>query len=162
MDEGSVLDINFGDTLVEPRPADGEGAESCKGFKRDRDVHLLPCRVRFTGACRADAYFRPKKVKLDSGSTSLESTFRGRLLRGEETQLPDGCRGVILSQTKPPAGRESTNYSVASATFSKITRWLHDEHPTENDQLPRALKWFTIAKAIHEGPTDDSSSGASP
>ena len=149
MDEHAVLII-----ADERKGAGKKRGRGEEGEDDGENVHLLPCQIKFTGPCRRSAYFRPKKVKLENGETLLEVTLRGRLLRGEKTQLPDGCKGLIVSQARPPEGKQITNYAKVTGEMDSITRWSHDDHPTDADQLPRALKWFPIAAALHERTTD--------
>lgn len=119
-------------------------------------VHLLPCSVKFDGACSVSQYFRPKPTELEvEGLRVDEAHFRGRKLQGTSIALPQGFSGFVL-QKKGLGKRKasdmfegSENCWETNAKFRNITYWKHDSLPSQHDTFLRSFHWLAVAKAMY-------------
>uniref|UniRef100_A0A0M3HGJ1 ZP domain-containing protein n=1 Tax=Ascaris lumbricoides TaxID=6252 RepID=A0A0M3HGJ1_ASCLU len=59
------------------------------------EIHLLPCKINYTGPAKVKAYFQRESVG-ENGEE--QSTFRGRYLNGSMMHLPDGYKMFVTKQ----------------------------------------------------------------
>jgi len=104
-------------------------------------IQQLPCKVGLDGAAAVDTFFRVEDV-----GTHKRTTFRGRLLLGSITSLPEGTHGRIVVPSKDVQGNETWE---CEASFKDIVYWNHDIMPSEMDESKMWLGWIDISRAIH-------------
>lgn len=78
----------------------------------------------------------------------LEGSFRGHLLNGKEMTVPEGYKGVTLSEHKKPDSETEDRSLHVTGAFSQFTYWNFDKIPSDSDALKRALDWIDIAKVV--------------
>ncbi|KXS10098.1 hypothetical protein M427DRAFT_140048 [Gonapodya prolifera JEL478] len=107
----------------------------------------------------------------DSHEGTLETVFRGRLLKGRKVKVPVGYKGFVLydSPARPtqpsPSRRRARDDSqmdetddtapakqhLALRTFDGIVVWGHDEAPGMlTDPYARVGDWCELARKLHE------------
>ena len=104
--------------------------------------HLMPFTIDYEGPASVSNYFETTFIKKE-GSETIESSFRGRPLKGKQVQLPAGYSGAIIK-------REENDCISVAGEFKQLYYWKYDEEPSESDPLPRSLDWFAISSALHE------------
>lgn len=113
------------------------------------DVHLLPCAIEHSGDAQVSTYFHPRcSGTFVEEAEVLESSFRGRALRGTKLALPDEYTGYIMVKKE----REEEGLGLAWATthtFQDLHYWNHDSQPTKGDGICRCLDWAALAVQVH-------------
>jgi len=114
------------------------------------DIHLLPVQISHTGSANVAKYFKITDTSTE-GKTTLESSFRGRLLCGAVQHVPPTHVGVIFRENESEADNEEQNKKTwqISAKFEKFTYWLREEPPHENDMVQRWMQWISVADAVN-------------
>lgn len=126
--------------------------------------NLLPCRIHHEGPVDASPrYWAPERAK----DGNLESYFRGRKLRGQELDLPQGYRGVIVKEVgketclqnrdKGELDGEEGEEEQEEATllkevgsFEKIVVWNHESMVNGDDAFVKGVsEWIDFAEAMH-------------
>ena len=64
---------------------------------------------------------------------------------GASISLPDGFKGQVLQQTEQADQQRRWR---TESSFSAITYWNHDTHPTSMDGPQRAIEWLALANAV--------------
>lgn len=77
------------------------------------EIHLMPCRIDYTGPANVSNYFRPER----SENGNLAATFRGRLLNGTDVKLPEGYR-LHVTREKPAQGVAGKQVRSGRASYS--------------------------------------------
>ncbi|CAD6573079.1 MAG: hypothetical protein ASARMPREDX12_005805 [Alectoria sarmentosa] len=127
--------------------------------------NILPCRIHHNGPVDASSrYWAPETAK----DGKLEAFFRGRKLRGQEIDVPQGYRGVIVKE----AGTEGTAFHTSGkrdlegeegeeereevivlnevGSFEKVVIWNHESMVDGDDDFVKGLKeWIGFAEAMH-------------
>ena len=98
-------------------------------------VHHLPCKIKLDGHAAVSTYFRP-----DIESAPRTVHFRGRLLKGKQTELPAGTEGFVFREQ-----RAST--TAARARDAAGGAGDDGEPSTATASLPRKLDTATAAAA---------------
>ena len=106
----------------------------------------------------------------------LESYFRGRKLRGQEVDLPQGYRGIVVKE----AGKEKTALQSHDkgdeegeegeeeqeeatilkevGSFEKIVVWNHESMVSEDDAFVKGVsEWIDFAEAVSNLPINTQS-----
>ncbi|KAJ3679307.1 hypothetical protein LUZ60_017318 [Juncus effusus] len=121
-------------------------------------VHLLPCSVKYNGACAVSDYFKPRNTDVElEGMRVQEAFFRGRKLHGVTVPIPDDYCGYVLEKKiggENNSGSESKLWE-SSGQFGKMTYWNHDDMPCIEDPLLRSLHWFPVSHALHKRVTEE-------
>jgi len=118
-------------------------------------VHHLPCKIKLDGHAAVSTYFRP-----DVESAPRTVHFRGRLLKGKQTELPAGTEGFVFREQRASTtvaadvaaevDEESNERSwVVDGRFTELTYWTHDKVMTSSDHIPQAMQWLDQAEALH-------------
>ncbi|KAL4704800.1 hypothetical protein ACJJTC_003512 [Scirpophaga incertulas] len=79
----------------------------------------------------------------------LTASFRGHSLDGVKMLLPDGYRGLVVTEVKKPLAEDADRRFQVAGGFKEITYWNWDKKPSKNDNLVKAMDWMDIAEAIH-------------
>ncbi|KAK2948177.1 putative ribonuclease H2 subunit C [Blattamonas nauphoetae] len=113
-------------------------------------LHILPCKIGYTGPCDASNFFY---VTQDSDE-SYHTYFRGRELNGAAVDVPEGYQSSIFA-TKPNNTVRPTTWSPlpkqdANDSDMKIVAWNHDEGFPPGSQLKNALHWTEVSKILHD------------
>ncbi|KAF6229325.1 hypothetical protein HO133_007441 [Letharia lupina] len=137
------------------------------------EPNVLPCRIHHDGPVDASPRYWAPKTAQDG---QPEAYFRGRRLRGQEIDVPQGYRGVIVKE----AGKERTslqNTDVGNlereegeqeqeevtvlnevGSFDKVVIWSHETRLDEDDAFVKGLgEWIGFAEAIN-APGDENTS----
>jgi len=140
-------------------------------------LHLLPFNVKYDGTANVGGYFRPSKITplsktnndtdattynqqlLVDGSTTppeelFEATFRGRLLKGQKVQNPDGYVGLLLKEDDKDyedndEKQDCVGWSVVGE-FNELTYWNRERMPSKQDYYCKWIEWIKLANAIHK------------
>lgn len=103
--------------------------------------HFLPVSIKHDGPAKVSSYFTPIILEKDN---KLTASFRGKPLVGKKIKIPDNYSGVILEKSE--GGDQNL---TVSSTFEELTYWKWDQVPTEDDNIPQAIKSLRIAATIH-------------
>ncbi|XP_051716164.1 ribonuclease H2 subunit C [Ctenopharyngodon idella] len=114
-------------------------------------IHLLPCEIEHDGPAEVFKYFNPT-VKERKQETTV--SFRGRGLKGQELNCPQGYTGLVLKEVQKPASDQEDRIVKVSSVFHNFTYWNLETRPTSDDGVVMAMAWPQLAEAIH-GPVDD-------
>lgn len=146
--------------------------------------NILPCRIHHDGPVDASPrYWAPKPAKGQSCSHPAqkpihsfvtdgkpEAYFRGRKLRGQEIEVPQGYRGIVVEE----AGRETTAFQNTEkgvlkgeegeemeeeqkevtmlnelGSFNKLLIWNHESIVDGDDPFVKGLsEWIGFAEAV--------------
>ncbi|XP_071477725.1 ribonuclease H2 subunit C-like [Diadema antillarum] len=115
-------------------------------------LHLIPCTIEANSEANVSHYFT-SAIRDDEnqgqGKTVLQTSLRGRLLKGQEVLVPDGYRGVVLKEPSKPFVEEEDRSLRAAQSFDRFTYWNLETAPSVNDPLQQAMAWTRIAEALH-------------
>lgn len=116
---------------------------------------MLPCEIEYTGPAIVSAYFKPESAK-----RGLESTFRGRALRGVQLEPPAGYSGALLQDTVQAtvADGEERRW-LHKGAIASFTVWKHDELPHDDEPIFKCMRIAALANALH-GDADESDANA--
>ncbi|KAL9136021.1 MAG: hypothetical protein Q9175_002759 [Cornicularia normoerica] len=126
--------------------------------------NILPCRIHHEGPIDASPrYWAPETAK----DGKLEAYFRGRKLRGQEIDVPQGYRGVVVQE----AGKERTAFRTTDrgglevegdeeleedtvlneiGSFEKVIIWNHESMVDGDDAFVKGLsEWIGFAQVMH-------------
>ncbi|XP_046649120.1 ribonuclease H2 subunit C-like [Daphnia pulicaria] len=116
-------------------------------------VHSMPCKINHDGQANVSGFFSPyiENKELDDSSDGVkQASFRGYPLQGKETVIPDGFKGIVVTEMKKPLTDIEERNLVVSKKFDKITYWNWDCFPVNNDSINQSMDWLTLSKMIHE------------
>lgn len=105
--------------------------------KKESEVNLLPCNIKYDGPAPVESYFIQIKDPL---TNELTSNFRGRKLIGKEIELPEDINGYVLESFN------KNNINIHS-NFKKLTIWEHDIKP-DTQIILNSIDWFDIADIV--------------
>jgi hypothetical protein len=77
-------------------------------------------------------------------------------LRGKEQEVPETYTGVIFREQEQEGAlsvseeETTTRYWKVGGTFDRLTYWLREESPHDNDYMHQWLHWTQVAPAIHQ------------
>nr|CAG4641342.1 EOG090X0IC1 [Eulimnadia texana] len=129
-----------------------------KTSKNTGEVHLMPCKIHHDGPANVSTYFTPyiseKSPSDESSDKVLQASFRGRLLLGQQIEIPENFTGYVLSESKKPLSEESDRKLHCSDTFQGFTYWNWDHEPTKNDAVQQVFEWLDVSQAIHQNVDD--------
>ncbi|XP_062855978.1 ribonuclease H2 subunit C [Trichomycterus rosablanca] len=114
-------------------------------------VHLLPCEIDHNGPAQVDSFFTPTVKELKNEKTV---SFRGRGLKGQEVQLPQGYKGLVLTEVQRPLSDQEDRVVKVSSVFDQFTYWNLEILPTSDDKIVMAMAWSKLAEVIH-APVED-------
>ncbi len=93
-------------------------------------VHLIPCKVRFSGPAAVSTYFKVEPVPSSSSSSSsfsgssdssrqlYRAAFRGRQVTGHKITFADDCIGVVLQDKNSSSAMSGFSSSLPSSGSS--------------------------------------------
>ncbi|KAI9199468.1 ribonuclease H2, subunit C [Polychytrium aggregatum] len=117
-------------------------------------IHLLPCRIGYSGPAKVDQYFvvtpRPSTDHPASSTAEWESSFRGRALRGRTVQLPPGYKGTVYAH--PTEGDDTSSgpdLSRPTRIFEEFVVWGHDQVDPVTHPAINLSRWIEVAEALH-------------
>ena len=148
--------------------------------------NILPCRIHHEGPVDASPrYWAPEIAQGQSTFVSrlcsssktnlknvvidgkLESYFRGRKLRGQEVDLPQGYRGVIVKEAgkektalqshdkgdlegeKAEEEQEEATLLEEVGSFEKMVIWNHESMVNGDDAFVKGVsEWIDFAEAV--------------
>ena len=159
-------------------------------FQKRCTPNILPCRIHHDGPVDASPrYWAPETAKGQSPLGFLwhwvkrpthssvtdgkpEAYFRGRRLRGQELEVPQGYRGVIVKEAgKEKAGphnieqgevegeeweeREEEQEEITLlnevGSFDKLLIWNHESVVEGDDAFVKGLcEWMSLAEAVSQ------------
>jgi hypothetical protein len=73
--------------------------------------------------------------------TVLQSTFRGRRLKGRKIELPEDYVGVVLKQGRATHSDEQHKTWEPLLKFDAFTYWNMDQLPSKNDPVVQVSRW---------------------
>ncbi|XP_042561265.1 ribonuclease H2 subunit C [Clupea harengus] len=114
-------------------------------------IHFLPCEIEHDGPAEVSQYFT-STVK--DRKHELTVSFRGRGLKGQEVNCPEGYTGLVLKQVHKPSSDQEDGAVKVSSTFHNLTYWNLEIPPSTDDGVVMAMAWPKLADAIH-GPVED-------
>ncbi|KAL4702065.1 hypothetical protein ACJJTC_009233 [Scirpophaga incertulas] len=120
-----------------------------KGDNKDifeQRAHYMPCKIEEDGVANVNKYFEPHITEKDG---ELTASFRGHSLDGVKMLLPDGYRGLVVTEVKKPLAEDADRRFQVAGGFKEIIYWNWDKKPSKNDNLVKAMDWIDIAEAIH-------------
>ncbi|XP_076148360.1 ribonuclease H2 subunit C [Alosa pseudoharengus] len=109
-------------------------------------IHLLPCEIEHDGPAEVSQYFT-SAVK--DRKHELTVSFRGRGLKGQEVNCPQGYTGLVLKQVHKPSSDQEDGVVNVSSVFHDLTYWNLEIPPSSDDGVVMAMAWPTLADAIH-------------
>uniref|UniRef100_A0A6B2LIR5 Uncharacterized protein n=1 Tax=Arcella intermedia TaxID=1963864 RepID=A0A6B2LIR5_9EUKA len=111
---------------------------------------MLPFEIKHNGPANINTYFICDQLQDSTfkGAPTFSSSFRGRMLRGAEEQVPPTHEGVIFEevQGEPPKHK---NF-LATGAFHHFRYWLREDPPSNDDPTQKWLRWLQISKSIHD------------
>ncbi|KAI7801856.1 ribonuclease H2 subunit C [Triplophysa rosa] len=113
-------------------------------------VHLFPCEIEHDGPAEVSAFFTPT---LKERKHEVSVSFRGRGMKGQELNCPQGYTGLVLKEVQKPASDQEDRIVKVSSVFHNFTYWNLETPPTSDDGVVMAMEWPMLAEAIH-GPVD--------
>ncbi|CAK1554310.1 unnamed protein product [Leptosia nina] len=113
----------------------------------EQRVHYIPCKIEEDASANVEKYFETYVTQ--NGDKDLTATFRGHPLDGIKLPLPEGYRGVLLTEAKRPLNEDMERKFQVAGGFKEIIYWNWDKKPSKNDNVVRAMDWVDIAEAIH-------------
>ncbi|XP_056145630.1 ribonuclease H2 subunit C [Lampris incognitus] len=114
-------------------------------------VHLMPCEIEHNGRAHISQYFT---ATVKDRKHEKTVSFRGRGLRGQQIDFPQGYTGLVLKETHKPASDQEDRTVRVSSVFDKLTYWNLETPPNSDDAVVMAMGWPELAEAIH-GPIED-------
>lgn len=154
-------------TLHEPLAFDcPKTAQEAKRLVKE-PVHLLPCKIHYTGPANVLSYFRPEALPPNapssnsgvttsrmtddskgnlsraSGPVVYQSAFRGRQVTGHKVVFPSDVVGVVLSDE---GGRHQTQYSTGRRGNNASG---NEGEGDERGEVERII--FSDAKSVNAG-----------
>nr|CAG4637489.1 EOG090X0IC1 [Ceriodaphnia reticulata] len=114
-------------------------------------VHSVPCKINHDGQANVKGFFSPYIEKKDSTDVInvLEASFRGYPLQGKTVAIPQGFKGITVSEIKKPLTDVEERNLFVNKTFSSFTYWNWDYLPTTNDSIPQCMDWLALSQTIH-------------
>lgn len=109
-------------------------------------VHLLPCEIEHDGRAEVLTYFTSTTKERKH---EMSVSFRGRGLKGQELNCPQGYTGLVLKETQKPASDQEDRTVKVSSVFHNFTYWNLETPPTSDDGVVMAMAWSQLAEAIH-------------
>ncbi|XP_075902792.1 ribonuclease H2 subunit C [Nelusetta ayraudi] len=114
-------------------------------------VHLMPCEIEHNGPAQVSQYLDATTKQHKHEKTV---SFRGRGLKGQEVNCPQGYTGIVLKEANKPGSDQEDRTVKLSSVFDTLTYWNLETPPTSDDTVVMAMDWPELAEAIH-GPVDD-------
>uniref|UniRef100_A0A3B3ZN68 Uncharacterized protein n=1 Tax=Periophthalmus magnuspinnatus TaxID=409849 RepID=A0A3B3ZN68_9GOBI len=108
-------------------------------------VHLMPCEIEHNGPARITEYFSATVKDCKHEQTV---SFRGRGLKGQEVNCPQGYTGLILKEVNRPGSEEEDRTVRVSSVFDKLTYWNLETPPSSDDTIVMAMDWPDLAEAV--------------
>ncbi len=78
----------------------------------------------------------------------LEASFRGYPLQGQTIVIPEGFKGIVVSEMKKPLTDVEERNLFVNKTFSSFTYWNWDYLPTTNDPMAQSVDWLAISQIV--------------
>ncbi|XP_038220428.1 ribonuclease H2 subunit C [Zerene cesonia] len=113
----------------------------------NQKVHYMPCKIEEDGHANVQKYFSPYIQENENGE--LTATFRGHSLDGVKMPVPEGYRGIVVTEAKRPLAEDADRKFQVAGGFKEIVYWNWDKKPSKNDNIVKAMDWIDIAEAIH-------------
>ncbi|XP_030620569.1 ribonuclease H2 subunit C [Chanos chanos] len=114
-------------------------------------LHLLPCEIEHNGPAEVSRFYSPT---VKDHKHEMTVSFRGRPLKGQEVNCPQGYTGLVLKEVQRPSSDQEDRIVKVSSVFNNFTRWNLETPPTSDDGVVMAMMWPKLAEAIH-GPIDE-------
>ncbi|XP_026185495.1 ribonuclease H2 subunit C [Mastacembelus armatus] len=114
-------------------------------------VYLLPCEIEHSGPAQVSQFFT-STIKDHKYEKTV--SFRGRGLKGQELNCPQGYTGLVLKEINKPGSDQEDRTVRVSSVFDKMTYWNLETPPNSDDTVVMAMDWPELAEAIH-GPVED-------
>ncbi|KAM9795497.1 ribonuclease H2 subunit C [Neosynchiropus ocellatus] len=114
-------------------------------------VHLIPCEIEHDGQAQVSQFF---SAAIKDRKHEKTVSLRGRGLRGQELNCPEGYSGLVLKEINKPGSDQEDRTLKVSSVFNKLTYWNMETPPNSDDAVVMAMDWPELAEAIH-GPVDD-------
>ena len=111
------------------------------------ELNHLPCKIDFNGEITTlPQYFKPK-----CNGNSSTAVFRGILLDGKSTKLPEDYSGLIINEKNKPFGEEESRTFSVCGRFSDFTQWYVESQYTSKDTItPTCDVWLNqLSPALH-------------
>ncbi|KAM8910936.1 ribonuclease H2 subunit C isoform 2-T2 [Spinachia spinachia] len=102
-------------------------------------VHLMPCEIEHDGPAHVSEYLT---ATIKDCKQEKTVSFRGRGLKGQELNCPQGYTGLVLKDVNKPSSDQ------------ELTYWNLETPPNSDDAVVMAMDWPELAEAIH-GPVED-------
>ncbi|KAL6480127.1 hypothetical protein MHYP_G00111600 [Metynnis hypsauchen] len=109
-------------------------------------LHFLPCEVEQDGPADVAKFFTPT-VKEHKCEKTV--SFRGRGLKGQEVNCPQGYTGLVLKEVQRPSSDQEDRIVKVSSVFHNFTYWNLETPPTSDDCVVMAMAWPKLAEMIH-------------
>ena len=113
------------------------------------ELNHLPCKIDYNGENNSlPQYFKPK---CNGNSSTSTTAFRGILLEGKNTKLPEDYNGLIIIEKNKPFGEEESRTFSVCGRFSDFTQWYVESQYTSKDTItPTCNIWLSLlSPALH-------------
>jgi len=119
---------------------------------------LIPFTIAKNGPADVSDRFEVTERAAADGNV-LEAQLHGRNLRGARAALPASAAGYVVEEKGEIApdtegGAPLKDYRATHA-FGELVYWNHDDSPTTDDHVPKALEWFGVAARLAERVSDE-------
>ncbi|KAM6953471.1 ribonuclease H2 subunit C [Aplochiton taeniatus] len=114
-------------------------------------VHLMPCEIEHDGPAEVSQFF---DATIKDRKHEKTVSFRGRGLKGQELNCPQGYTGLVLREVNKPGSDQEDRTVKVTSTFKNLTYWNLETLPNTDDGVVVAMGWPELAEAIH-GPIVD-------
>ncbi|KAF0039808.1 hypothetical protein F2P81_008043 [Scophthalmus maximus] len=119
------------------------GAQPARGKQKKTRENIVVRRRR--------RFLRHTQRLTHTGELQEEKTvsFRGRGLKGQELNCPQGYTGLVLKEINKPGSDQEDRTLKVSSVFDKLTYWNLETPPNSDDTIVMAMDWPELAEAIH-------------
>ncbi|XP_077588823.1 ribonuclease H2 subunit C isoform X2 [Stigmatopora nigra] len=108
-------------------------------------LHLIPCEIEHNGPAHISQFFNAAiKDRKHEKTVSL----RGRGLKGQEVNCPQGYTGMVLREINKPSSDQEDRTLTMSSLFDKVTYWNLETPPNSDDAVVMAMDWPELAEAV--------------
>ena len=130
-----------------------------------QQIHFLPCKIEYEGSAPVDRYFLVDPLTsrdAEADPNVLVSTFRGRGFLGATEKIPEGAKGLIVSENfefpdyeekedeEDDEARNGQRILQIEGMFESLTYWNHDVIPKNDQHVARWMDSIRLARIVHD------------